>query len=285
MSLSRRAFGASLATGLGALASACSSSSPGPGWSAPSAPAGITPDPRSARRGDRSFVYETGDHLEGPDDWRPTESVYGDRSGRPMYLVGDSMAAQLASPLRAAAEAHGYAFKPRTKTKVSFRLPVAGTPTERRWRRAVFDQIRADRSRRPLVIATGQQMGDAHEITRTVEGLRAVGAEVRLVTVSPVPSTDVPPEVAEHGSDHHWRVRHWGSSRAAMREAARTAEPSIPLLDLQPLVARGREGDSYASVVDGVLVFGPGSHLTDTFATRFLADPLKEFTGADVPGP
>lgn len=282
MSLSRRAFGASLATALGALASACSASPTGSGGSGPAA---ITPAPRAAMGGDRSFVYETGDHLEGAADWRPTESVYCDASGRPMYLVGDSMAAQLASPLRAAAEAHGYAFKPRTKTKVSFRLPVAGTPTERRWRRAVFDQIRADRSRRPLVIATGQQMGDAHEITRTVEGLRAVGAEVRLVTVSPVPSTDVPPEVAEHGRDHHWRVRHWGSSRAAMREAARTAEPSIPLLDLQPLVARGREGDSYASVVDGVLVFGPGSHLTDTFATRFLADPLKEFTGADVPGP
>ncbi|MGN7247422.1 SGNH hydrolase domain-containing protein [Janibacter anophelis] len=279
MSLSRRAFGASLATALGALASACSSVSDG----SESAGGAITPAPGDAMRGDRSFVYETGDHLEGG-SWRPTDSVYADRSGRPMYLIGDSMAAQLATPMREAAQAHGYAFKPRSKATVSFTLPVAGPSMERRWRQAVLDEITADRNRDPLVVVTGQQMGTVKEITRTVEELRAVGAEVRLVTVTPAPETDVPPQVAEHGPGYRWTPRHWGRSRSAMLVAGRRAHPHVPVLDLQPLVARDREGDSYASVVDGVLVFGPGSHLTDTFATRFLADPLEEFTARDVAG-
>ena len=148
----------------------------------------------------------------------------------------------------------------------------------------MLDQIAADRNRQPLVVVTGQQMGTVQEIGRTVEALRAVGAEVRMVTVTPTPTTDIPPEVVEHGPRYRWTPRHWGRSRPAMLEAGRSAHPQVPVLDLQPLVARGRKGDTYASVVDGVLVFGPGSHLTDTFATRFLADPLKEFTAADVSG-
>ncbi|UUZ44871.1 hypothetical protein LP422_00145 [Janibacter limosus] len=76
---------------------------------------------------DQSFVYRTGDHLTGS-DYQPTTNVYGDVDGRPLYLVGDSMAAQLATPAPAVAKKRGLALKPRSKATVSFVLPAEGPP-------------------------------------------------------------------------------------------------------------------------------------------------------------
>jgi hypothetical protein len=264
-----------LAAGVSLLAgSAAACSSPGAAYS-PRPKASVTPALDVALK-DQSFVYRTGDHLTGS-DYQPTTNVYGDVDGRPLYLVGDSMAAQLATPALAVAKKRGLALKPRSKATVSFVLPAEGPPDERRWREEVLEQIVADKEERPIVLLTGQGMDHTGEVIRTVARLREqADADVRLVTVTPAPKEDVLSEVVEHGTGFRWTRKHWGRSRDAMLAAARSSRPRVPLLDLKPIVARdGRDG-TYPAVVDGTLIFGPGTHLTDTFATRYLEAPIDD---------
>lgn len=246
----------------------------GVGVGAAPAHADVQPRPgTSAVPNDVPFHYSRGDHLGTDEEW-PTRSSYGGR-GRPIYLVGDSMAAQLADPLLRLAKEQNRALRPRTRSATQLILPAADSAAGR-WSRRVFRQIKD--ARRPTVVLAGQY-GSPTVIRKTVWRLRAyAGATVLLVTPTPRPDRDYNRCVGNAlraGRNPNitcrWRVADPGSGWWATMTAAR--QGGIPHLNLLSHVARGDR--THPPVVRSAMVHRHGSHVTATFARRVLTSPIR----------
>lgn len=223
---------------------------------------------------DVPFHYARGDHLRPPSEV-PTRTKYG--YGRPVFLVGDSMAGQLADPLLAVVKSQHRGLLPRTYSATQLSLPGANTRVGR-WSNRVFAQIRAERDRRPIVVLAGQYTSTT-TLRKTVWQLRAkAGAKVLLVTGTPSSDRATSGCVADAlrtGRQPNWvcrwRVASPGPGRWVTLEVAKAA--NVPVLDLLRYVARGT--GTHPPVVRDALVHRQGSHVTATFARRVLASPLK----------
>lgn len=256
-----------------------------PGETAASAD-GLDPSTAYGAYSDTPFHYAKGDHLTGTEEY-PTSSRYG--YGRPVFLIGDSMAAQLADGLLQVTKADGRALLPRTKSAAKFQLPGPDTD-DGRWSTRVRAQVldEATAGRKPIVLLVGQRLGTTDDIRRTVWRLRADGAIVYLSTASPRPKdvSSIPRCVVAASRPNttcRYTLEHWGVGRATTITAARYAHPQIAVLDMKPLVARG-SGPTYAPVhtgVDGpVQVYrGVGSHITATWSREVLKKALATFLG------
>ncbi|OAB88676.1 hypothetical protein AWH69_02460 [Janibacter melonis] len=246
---------------------------------------GVDPSTVRATQLDEPFHYATGDHLTGTREV-PTTRRYG--YGRPVFLVGDSMAGQLADGLRRSTAGQHRALLPRTKSGGIFRLPAADSPSGR-WSARVRSQIRAEArdGRRPIVVLAGRGLGTSTQIRSTVWRLRADGATVHLVTASPLPVdvASLPSCVVASSSPTtrcHFRLTDADAGRTATLAAARQASPRVTVLDLKPVAARG-SGPTYSpihTVTDGpVQVYrGVSNHLTATWSREVLAGRLAALT-------
>lgn len=158
---------------------------------------GIDPPTADAAHLDDPFHYGTGDHLIG-DEEVPTTTRYG--HGRPVFLVGDSMAGQLADGLLRVTGGQSRSLLPRTKSGGTFRLPGADSISGR-WSERVKAQVRGEASqgRKPIVVLAGRGLGTTRQIRATVWHLRSAGAKVHLATASPLPfRRRVPADVRHH---------------------------------------------------------------------------------------
>ncbi|MCM3555638.1 hypothetical protein M3697_11040 [Janibacter melonis] len=253
----------------------------------PSAASADDFDPSTVRAAqlDEPFHYATGDHLTGSREV-PTTRRYG--SGRPVFLVGDSMAGQLADGLRRSTAGQHRALLPRTKSGGTFRLPAGDSPSGR-WSARVRNQIRAEArdGRRPIVVLAGRGLGTSTQIRSTVWRLRADGATVHLVTASPLPAeaAALPSCVVASSSPMtrcRFRLTDADAGRSATLTAARQASPRISVLDLTPLAARG-SGPTYSPVHTGTdgpvqIYRGVSNHLTATWSREVLAGRLATLT-------
>ena len=240
--------------------------------------ADIQPKPGSAQvNHDVPFHYARGDHLKRVGDEYPTKSRYG--YGRPIYLVGDSMAGQLSDALLRVAKRQGRALLPRSKSAAPFSVPYSQDTEVGRWSLRVFRQIVAEKERHPIVVVAGQY--DSADVLRsTIWQLRSkANASVLVVTPSPMPSFTYSNCVARAVRDGkkpnrvcRWHVADEGSGWWQSVTAAQ--EAGVPYLNLLPHVARGN-GSTHPPVVKRALVHRNGSHVTATFCYRMLFAPLR----------
>lgn len=246
--------------------------------------ADVEPSTVTKTRADAPFHYARGDHLKGTAE-HPTTSRYG--SGRPVFLVGDSMAGQLSDGLLQVTRSDRRALLPRTKSAAAFRLPGATTTDDGRWSERIHGQIKAEAraGRRPIVVLAALKLGTSPQIRGTVWRLRKAGATVYLATSSPRPVdvANIPGCVLRSSRPNtycRYRVEDFGPGRWATLKAAREARPAVPALDMRPLVARGK-GPTYAPVHTGksgpVQVYrGAGSHVTATWSREVLRRSLAQ---------
>lgn len=260
------------ASALAALAPLAGAATPAHATTAPSTP--------SATFNDEPFHYAKGDHLTT--GTTPSKNRYG--TGRPVYLVGDSMAGQLSDALLKNTAYRKMALLPRTRSATSFKLPANTSTPQGLWSSRVFSQIKSDAmlGRRPIVVLAGQSMGTSTEIRRTVAELRKVGAYPSLATNTAMPTnaSAIPSCVAKHpdrAANTYCRFTKYlgrsGPNRSAIMYAAKYE--GLPLLDVEKYATVG-SGPTYAPVQTGssgrwVQVYrGAGSHLTATYAKEVL---------------
>lgn len=191
---------------------------------------------------DLPFVYATKDHAAAKSS-RPSTRQYG--YGRPVYLVGDSMAAQHADGLRVATQQQRRALKPRTRSAGTFKLPGNRFTAEGQYNNRILAQITADKARKPIVVIVQQRPGTTTNLRRTIWTLRKEGVSVRLATATSAPGNGAP------------------AGAAVTKEVAKSL--GLRLLDTDAIADRG-------TVQWGVIVWrGVGNHTTGSFSKKVLA--------------
>ena len=232
----------------------------------------IRPKPGPAVPNDKPFHFARGDHLDIDEEF-PTDSRYG--RGRPIYLVGDSQAAQLADGLLRVAKKQDRALLPRTRAGTKMVLPARDTSAGR-WSGRILAQIQAEQ-RRPIVVLVGWYQS-IPRLRDTIEQLRdEADAKVLVVTSTPIAEERYNYCVLRAVRDGRapnrvcrWRMEDRGKGSSESLTAARQAD--VPSLNLLPLVARGR--GTHPPVVRSVMVHRNPSHITSTFARTVLYKPL-----------
>ncbi len=227
-------------------------------------PAGASVSPQAWKRTPTHYAAE-GAHL-GPGETEPTTTYYqGRRWSRTVtYVVGDSMAGQVATPVHLARPT--WKNKPRTKSGSAFRLVAGGTTEADQYSTAVLRQMVRDRQlgRRVIAVVATQDNSIA-DWRSTIWRLRVNGIRVRLVTPTPVAN-----RVAHAGDDY--TIAHRGIGRWSTLKAA--AATNTPVVDTYPLVARPAGGGMYRGAIGGTIVQRSGSHVTNGFADRYLTGPI-----------
>ncbi|WP_252975580.1 hypothetical protein [Janibacter melonis] len=233
---------------------------------------------------DEPFHYATGDHLTGSREV-PTTRRYG--YGRPVFLVGDSMAGQLADGLRRSTAGQHRALLPArsragsSDCRQATPLRAGGPPgsaARSEPRRATADgrsscspgegSAQAPRSDRPC--------GGCEPTAPRSTSSRRRRSRRRRVAPSCV--------VASSSPTTRCRVRltDADAGRSATLTAARQASPRISALDLKPIAARG-SGPTYSPVHTGTdgpvqIYRGVSNHLTATWSREVLAGRLATLT-------
>ena len=225
---------------------------------------------------DVPFHFARGDHLD-MDEEVPTTSRYG--RGRPIFLVGDSQAAQLADGVLRVAKAQHRALLPRTRAATKMHLPARDTSAGR-WSARIFEQIQNRRHRRPIVILSGWYPS-VERLRETISELRD-NADAKVLVVTSIPIADrrysycVARALREGRRPNRvcrWRVENRGVGSAESLRAARLE--GVPSLNLLPRVARG-DGATHPPVAKNVFIHRNPNHLTATFARRLLYEPLRK---------
>lgn len=233
------------------------------------APAGASVSSYAWNRSPSHYSVE-GAHL-GPGETQPTTTYYqGYRWSRTVtYVVGDSMAGQIATPVHLARRS--WKNKPRTKSGSAFRLLADGTTEADRYSAAVLDEMVRDRSlgRRVIAVVATQDNSTA-EWRSTIWRLRKNRISVRLVTPTPVAN-----RVAHAGDDYTIASR--GIGRWATLKAA--SATNTPVLDTFPVVARSAGNGTYRGIIGGVIVQRSGSHITNGFANSFITGRIGRILG------
>lgn len=178
-----------------------------------------------------------------------------------VYVVGDSMAGQVADPINMAEP--NVRTKPRTKSSTAFQLPATGSSERAQYSGQVLKQMEADKAAGKRVIAVvSTQKGTSVDRRRTVWHLRNRGIAPRIVTSAPLPESGTRP-----GED--FRLQSDGIGRWAALKAAR--ETNTPVLDMRGVVARpmGHSG-LYQGTSHGSPIYRTGSHVTVDWARRVL---------------
>lgn len=201
-----------------------------------------------------------GAHLR-PGHTKPTRShVTGNACSRTVvYVVGDSMAGQLAHPTHRARPS--WAVKPRTKSSTPFQLP-ARTGEAGAWARAVLTQMRDDvRDDKRVIAIVSSQEGSETDRRRTIHHLRSAGVAPRLATSTPHAS-------ALAAGEKSFPVSNLGPGRSATLAAAKATR--TPVLDLAPIAARRTADGQAQRVVHGHTVMRDKGHLNVGFADTVL---------------
>lgn len=228
------------------------------GSSAPSSPGHVAERTPASTRPQHYDV--PGAHLRQGHSTPTRDHVTGNACARTVvYVVGDSMAGQLAYPTHLARPS--WAVKPRTKSSTPFQLPArpgeAGT-----WARAVLTQMRDDVSAGKRVIAIiSSQEGSETERRRTIHHLRSAGVAPRLATSTPHAS-------ALAAGEKSFPVSNLGPGRSATLAAAKATR--TPVLDLAPIAARRTADGQAQRVVHGHTVMRDKGHLNVGFADTVL---------------
>lgn len=183
-----------------------------------------------------------------------------------LYVVGDSMAGQLAYPAHLARPS--WQVKPRTKSGTAFALPTTDDTEGATWSATVVRQMEADKAAGRRVIAlVAHQNGTSGARRGTIHELRKRGVSVRLATSAPLPSKGTRP-----GQDYTLRSN--GIGRWATLTAGR--ESRVKTLDLRSIVARPNGRGGYKGVVNGQPVYRSGSHVTVGFADKTFPRHLRQ---------
>lgn len=182
-------------------------------------------------------------------------------AGTVVYVVGDSMAGQVADPIHEAEP--NVRTKPRTKSSTAFQLPATGSSERAQYSRAVLEQMETDaRAGKRVIAVLSTQKGTSVDRRRTVWHLRNRGIAPRIVTSAPFPESGTRP-------GENFRLQSDGIGRWAALKAAR--ETNTPVLDLRGIVARpiGHSG-LYRGTSHGYPIYRTGSHVTVDWASRVL---------------
>lgn len=240
-------------------------------------PATITPSPQQAN-GDHPPAQDRGCQVD-QESATPHPCLMGDTgAAREVVLVGDSKALQWASALDIWAQRSGYRLRTHTKSACSFSAALQtyskGAYTScRTWGHHVADALRADPPevlvvsglRREGQAAAGGPASRAALVDGYLQHLRPVaeqGTRIVALADTPQPGFEVPECVAQHLTDPSacdFRERR-GLGTPALQEVVEELDGS--LVDLGDHLCPGRQ---CRAVLDGVLTYRKGSHVTDTW--------------------
>lgn len=254
------------------------------------AAAPVQPDPALAS-GDQNELAGNGCLLWEPSEMEADACRYGDAEGADRaVLVGDSHAAQYLSPLDAVFRQEGFILDAQVRNGCPFSAAPLGSGA------AVFgDCIERNELTLQTLLADPPDMvvtsnfrpaGYERELSWTwrsrdeaVEGYRSAwkrlveaGIDVRVISDSPLPSRQAPPECVERSEDvmNDCVDRPQGEQADdPMLEAAEGLE-GVSVVDLSGAFCR--EG-TCPYVVGNVLVYRD-NHVTDSFA-QTLAEPIR----------
>jgi hypothetical protein len=278
----------------------------GPAVSAPRVVdlAQLRPHPGDAK-GDRPAFYDDGSGCQvGDGDSVPVLCASGDESAeRTIMLVGDSKIAQWQTAYSDLGRAAGWRVVTVTKSACPFAdvhvtSGEKARPDCRAWGRAALREVLAAK---PDVVVTSQRADSATlesggDRTRgaMVRGLRAywsqlvdAGIQVVVQLDNPFPTThpvyrcvaDHPRDLGRCAFDADRGIAE--SSAPVLREAAGSV-PGVSVVDMTSSICPGEE--RCPAVIDDVLVYRAGSHLTRTFTVsveRQLATALHRATDGE----
>ncbi|WP_062464049.1 acyltransferase family protein [Demequina soli] len=235
------------------------------------------------------------------DEVTPRWCVAGDtEASRRIVVVGDSKSIQWYSALDAYGDQHGWRVELTSKASCSFSeatLIIRSRPYETcdAWNRAVVAALEEDPP--DVVLTSGiygvaSPLGSSADVTMSlaagIDGyarrwsrLQADGIRVVALLDNPIPPSDIDECVSRHVADPDACALTRSSSVAgsggpAMREAA-ARTPGVAVVDLTDYFC---DAASCPAVIDNVVVYRGGFHLTDTYV-RTLAPVLAwELSGA-----
>jgi hypothetical protein len=268
----------------------------------------LRPSPDDAKD-DRPAFYDDGSGCQVEDgDPVPVLCPSGDEAAdRTMMLVGDSKIAQWQTAYSDIGRAAGWRVVTATKSACPFTDAQVSAGGEirtdcREWGQATLREVIAAK---PDVVVTSQR-GDSAVLTpggeRTrgemIRGLRSywtqlidAGIQVVVHLDNPFPTTHpVYRCVTEHPNDLDrcaFDLDEGVAESAApvLREAAESV-PGVSIIDMTSAICPA--GGRCPPVIDDVLVYRAGSHLTRTFTVsveRQLAAALSRATGAELAAP
>lgn len=271
------------------------SSVPTPGAGKPSerTPYGqIVPNPARAEQ-DVPSAYDRGCQA-GQEDSSAIRCVFGDPDGEvTIALVGDSKALQWQPAFSQIGARRGWRVITYTKSACAWsdadqQIDGKNYPQCRRWQQAVTEALAAESRIDLLVTSTGAATASRDDrdpnrddlVAGMVENLRTLkGDDVPVAALS---DTQTPLEnsyrcVAQHPDDYDTACtfpRTPATGSEALRAVVEQAEESgmrADYVDLEPWVCRS---ETCQPVVDGILVYRQGSHLTASYV-KALAPVLE----------
>ncbi|MCA5922334.1 acyltransferase family protein [Curtobacterium oceanosedimentum] len=245
-------------------------------WAPRTVPANLAPGIAEAAA-DLPPVYRDGCH--GDYAALSTKACRYGAGQRDVVLFGDSHAAQWTSPLATVAGRHDAALVTMTKSS----CPSADLAVRRQqlgrsypecdvWRRDAFRQL--ERMRPELVVLADAANGyrsDADAagwrdaVARTIERIRATGAEVVVIGDTPVweqtPNRCLSASL-EDVAACTGQVRDLTDTSRSAAQAAAASAAGVPIVDPVPWICQ----DHCSPVLWDVLVYRDTNHLTDTMA-------------------
>ncbi|MER7455962.1 acyltransferase family protein [Micromonospora sp. NPDC126480] len=261
----------------------------------------ITPDPLAARA-DLPDVYRDGCITQAQESILRS-CVYGDRDSTvEVALAGDSHAAHWVPALQSIAAERGWRLVTYIKTTCSFLatpITIAGRPDESctKWNERLRTALTGQRRPRLLIVssvtqiplvngrtpAPGPATADAQTaaLVDTWSELTRAGLPLVVIRDTPAFNTDM----AECVSANRERLtacarpRQRALAGGLPQERAAAALPDVHLVDLNDAIC---PAEQCAAVIDGVLVYRDGHHLTATYA-RSLAPRLHASLRQRVP--
>lgn len=265
----------------------------------------LRPQPGDAKD-DRPAFYDDGSGCQvGDGDAVPKLCASGDESGtRTVMLVGDSKIAQWQTAYSDLGRTAGWRVVTVTKSACPFTDADVTADQQvwtdcRQWGRAALRKIIAAK---PDVVVTSQRADTARLVAGSgrsrgemIRGLRSywtqlvdAGIQVVVHLDNPFPTThpvyrcvaDHPRDVERCAFDADEGIA--ASSAPVLREAAKGV-PGVSIVDLTSTICPG-DGRCPAAVIDDVLVYRAGSHLTRTFTVAVepqLATAVRRATDGE----
>lgn len=253
---------------------------------------GFIPSATEARD-DNSVIYENGCHLE-ENEVQPNGCVFGNAESDTMVsLIGDSHAASWVPTLTALAEEHDWKLISHTKSACSFTKATQGGSSEytecTEWNKRVLDETKAEK---PDLVVTmnaadrrvwdgGRDLDEAERLEIFAAGLHETWSELNDAGVPVLVLRDTPEmgfDVPECVSANPETLTECAAFRSEVVDARPDPEAlavdglsSAELVDMNDWICP--DEDYCSAIVNNVLVWRDGQHLTKTYA-EMLAPPL-----------
>jgi peptidoglycan/LPS O-acetylase OafA/YrhL len=215
------------------------------------------------------------------------DCVFGDPTGIPVVLFGDSHAQQWQPALQKLAIPHHWALYVRAKMgcPAADFVPRAGDtnrisqPDCPAWRHAIISEITAMRPALIFVSSMRLYSSDSTESltawNKTFDALRPSGARIVYIRDTPYPGIEIPDCMSSSLDD--WDRCGFGrnaytGAEPVVNEVARGNEPDVSVIDLDGYLCNG---NTCPAVRNGTLLYRDHSHLSATAAT-LLAPALDQ---------